>query len=302
MTERLLPIRRWVVSATLMCVLLLCAGWLIWGWIGPGIRDRDDYLVPPANIVVQPARPKWLKHDVLPEVIRDAGWQHPLRLLDRDLASQVAAAFALHPWVAEVKRVTKSLPAQLKVEIVYRQPVLMVACAVKSRAESLPGGTYPVDEQGVLLPGEDFTAAEVARYPLLTGVETLPDRPGLPWGDPKVSEAARLAALLLPDWESWQLADIVPGPRPAGVTLAQNWYYLRTRSGRTRILWGSAPGLSVGEEPTPADKVARLRSYFEGNGALDPPHDAHDLDVRGPLRMLISPRVAEQATDADASR
>ena len=40
----------------------------------------------------------------------------PLSILDDDLTGRIAAAFALHPWVAKVVRVTKHHPAGVDVE------------------------------------------------------------------------------------------------------------------------------------------------------------------------------------------
>ena len=99
-------------------------------------------------------------------------------------------------------------PASVKVELVYRQPVCMV---------EVPGGVLAVDAEGVLLPSEDFSPLEAARYPRLVGVEQKPaGPPGRRWGDAKVVGGAEIAAALGPAWEVMRLQRIVPLGRRHG--------------------------------------------------------------------------------------
>ncbi len=52
-------------------------------------------------------------------------------------------------------------------------------------------------------------------------------------------------------------------------------------SGKTRIVWGYAPGAgAIGELPA-AEKVARLQRYFAEHDTLDVRQaERHELDVR----------------------
>ena len=63
-------------------------------------------------------RPAWIHTDVKAEVIRNASLDAALSVLDDNLTVNIAQAFALHPWVAKVTRVSKHHPARVKVEVV----------------------------------------------------------------------------------------------------------------------------------------------------------------------------------------
>src|SRR5690606_40551676 len=161
--------------------------------------------------ITQPG--KWVPGDLLQEVRDQSELPAELSLLDESLVRRIASAFARHPWVESVTSVIKH-SSGVKVELVYRQAVLMVRT---------PRGVYPVDSQGVLLPPEDFSATDVEQFPQLLEVRSAPQGPaGTGWGDEAVCGAARLADRLTrasdheTPWERYGLQAIVirskPGP------------------------------------------------------------------------------------------
>ncbi len=116
----------------------------------------------------------------------------PLPLLDQDLPKRLEQAFARHPWVEEVKQVQIGPGRRIHVRSVLRMAVL----AVRS-----PEGTLrAVDRSGILLP----RGADTLGLPLLAAPSS-PQGPGRPWGDPHVEVAARVAHLLAPHQDRWQL-------------------------------------------------------------------------------------------------
>jgi hypothetical protein len=154
----------------------------------------------------------------------------------------------------------------------------------------VPGGLLPVDVEATLLPSADFSPSEAARYPRLTGVQRVPTGPvGARWPDAKVVGAAEIAATLGSAWEAMKLQSIVPleadpASRPAagdsGSHSAEPFFALMTR-GKTRILWGYAPGAGAAGELPAAEKVARLRRYLSDHDTLDGPEAGRkDLDIR----------------------
>src|SRR5207247_10015721 len=128
-----------------------------------------------------------------------AGRPDRLRLLDEDLPARLAEAFARHPWVEQVERVTVVPPRQLEVHLVYRTPALAVLLAGQRRA---------VDGQGVVLPA----TAGSEGLPLYAGPVTSPIGPaGQPWGDRALEAAARTAGYLLPHQPRLHLATVQAG-------------------------------------------------------------------------------------------
>lgn len=265
------------VGATVLLAAVLVGGWyLTWHVIGANVLRSDRYLLRVESLDVTPL-PDWIHTDVRAEVFRSLAFEDPLSIMDDHLAKQIADGFALHPWVAKVRRVTKQHPARLKVELDYRRPVCMV---------EVPGGLLPVDAESAWLRSEDFSPVEASQYPRLTGLDSMPvGSVGTKWGDGRVVGGAEVAAVLLPAWQELQLARIVPSARPqAG---AHYSYDLYTRGG-TRVIWGLAPGADVPGDVPAAEKIERLRKYVAAHGTLDGPHQ---LDLRSQRGLEVMPAV-----------
>lgn len=266
-----------VVGLTGITILGLIGGWyLVWNEVGDYVLSSESYLVTLQQVEIITEPPEWIDTDIRAEAFRSASLDRPLSIMDDDLAERIANAFSLHPWVAKVQSVTKHHPAQLQVELVYRRPVCMV---------EVPGGLFPVDVRGVLLPVGDFSPSEASRYPRLVGVDTVPvGTVGECWGDARVVGGAEIAAVLGDLWEQFRLAAIVPSTPSTDDPL----YTLRTRGG-SQINWGRAPGSTAPGELPPADKVARLRGHFAKYGTLES-HDASQvLDIRS-IRISARPK------------
>jgi hypothetical protein len=177
--------------------------------------------------------------------------------------------------VAKVERVTKSHPAHVEVEIVYRRPVAMV---------QVPGGWFPVDAEAVLLPSEDFSPTDTQGYPRLVGVESSPlGGAGTNWGDPIVAGGAKIGESLAPMWGDLGLRNI-RWVKPAAQSdpSAPAFYALMTAGGN-QIAWGAAPGSEPSYEPAAKQKVVRLLAYIATHGSLDAPAGGpKNLDLHRP--------------------
>ena len=261
---------RYVALGVLVAALFFGSWYTVWSGVREHVLSSESYWLTPNHVEIT-ALPRWIHTDIRAEVFRDASLDGPLSILDDDLVSRIAQAFSLHPWVAKVRRVTKHHPALVRVELEYRRPVCMVQVA---------GGLLPVDTEGVVLPSGDFSPVEAARYPRLTGTDTVPLGPvGTRWGDPRVVGAAAIAAALDADWQTMGLERIVAAAPSAPARLDQSTFDLFTRSG-TRILWGRSPDDELGGEPSAAEKAAALRQYAREHGTLDGPHGPQQFDLR----------------------
>jgi hypothetical protein len=147
----------------------------------PDLSARERSCVSFATIECVP--PPGLDTDeFLSEVQYLAGWPDRLCLLDKDLCSRLAGAFARHPWVEQVESVTLHPDRSVRVRLRFRTPILAVRYGGQLRA---------VDAQGILLPA----TAPTSSLPIYVGVAASPQGPaGKPWGDPGVTAAARLEA------------------------------------------------------------------------------------------------------------
>jgi hypothetical protein len=282
--------------------LLGCGVGFIWWKLGDrnsGIskawrefKDRilAEHRIGPEQVQITP-QPPWIPNsDVRAEVFRNPTLDASLSLTDDDLAERIANAFARHPWVAKVPKVTKK-HGTVEVELVYRKPACMV---------EVPGGYQPVDTDGVLLPSADFTSQETRQYPRLLHVDRGPTMAaGYRWGDTRVVGGAEIAAALADVWEPMRLQYIEPwaaypppaSPAPVRVDAvamptqlagqAVEPVFTLVTQGKTRIAWGYAPGANVAGEMPIAEKVARLKRYFNAHETLDGPQGKpQELDVR----------------------
>ena len=276
------PTRRGLKMFALLTVAgsLAGGGYAIWRYVGPDVLAHSDYQLSPEGITITPP-PSWIRTDLKRQVLESGGLEGPLSLLDADLNQRVAAAFELHPWVAEVLRVEKSQPARVDVTLRYRKPVAMA---------EVPGGLYAVDEEGVLLPSEDFSPIEASRYPRLSSIRSAPLGPvGTPWGDSRVAGAARIAEALFDDWDKLELARIIPAAigDSAPNNAAEN-YEIYTRRG-ARILWGAPPAGDLFDDDVTSAKRARLSAEF---AEREPAGAPREIDLRSLDAPASEPRTA----------
>ncbi len=246
---------------------------LLWNSKAGLVRQQPEYWMLTDQMQVSPA-PKWIRTDVKEQVLRSAGLPERLSVLEAGLGERLSQAFALHPWVAEVRQVAIGFPASIAIELVYRRPVLMV---------EVPGGLYPVSSEGVLLPTGDFSPNEAMTYPRLGGLNSVPAGPvGASWGDHRINAAARLGEFLKDHWQRLSLAritlerlDVTADPQTPPEFL------LSTQSSRHQIRWGHAPGQETKGERTAEAKLRRLVDFLESSPQTTL-QQAQIVDIRSP--------------------
>lgn len=243
----------------------------------PDLSSRPEYQLAITDVVI-PDPPRWVPADLCETVLRNADLPDEVSVMDETLAEQIHAAFAAHPWVEGPVEVRMSVPARIDVDFSYRHPAAMVG---------ISDGFYPVDDEGVLLPPADFPPSELARYPRISGMQTPPlGKLGDPWGDARVIGAARLAVVLMPFWDEWQLESVeVPGRQRADQQYDDLEFAVTTRGG-SRILWGRAPGNNHPLEVTDENKIRRLKEFlakgktFDGEWEISINHIVNEITRR----------------------
>ena len=269
-------------------------GWgihVLWKHVSPSVIHRDRYILSAERISISPL-PEWIQSDLGAEVIRNAGLDRRLSVLDDAFVQVVNDAFVLHPWVESVNRITKSYPPGVHVELSFRRPVAVVEIA------GLKGVQWiPIDRYGVHLPSSDVPDLLKRKMPRIGGIVERPPE-GQQWADPRVFGAAELAGRLLNYWSSLHLVDILPSARPE-IRLEHRYfvYDLITRGG-TRIVWGAAPNSEPPGEDNFEAKLGRLRRYIDQQGPLDSVRGPAIVDVRHVL--AITPRTVKNSPAANA--
>lgn len=266
----------WGPGRTATMLVLLVAAFIAatcWAWTvaQERVQSAPRYKITQQQVKISPL-PPWIHSDLRAEVFRNASLDAPLSKLDDGLNDRLGRAFALHPWVAKVVQVTKWRPDLVEVQLVYRRPVCVV---------EVPGDLLPVDAEGVLLPGGDFSPNEKqAQYLRLGGIPTRPMGPaGQAWGDGRVTGGAEIADSLGSVWQQLKLFRIEPAPRPGAAAGEECPYVLFTNAG-TQIVWGYAPSTRMANEMPAAEKVARLMQFAADHGGLEGPTGPQALDVR----------------------
>jgi len=288
---------RTLLSAAAVIFVTLYGARFVWQRMRGEVFSHSDYQVELSEIEITP-RPVWIRADIKAEALRDGSLDLPLSIVDEDLLEKIAKAFAFHPWVARVEqtRYGKQYPANIEIDLVYREPVAMI---------EVTGGLFPIDAQATLLPSADFSPLEAREYPRIVGIGSQPLGPvGTAWGDKAVRGGAQIAVSCAPVWKELQLQSIrwvnagsaaipasptatVPGalrplvplqPIAPSQSIAP-YFELVTKSG-TAIPWGAAPGDSAASEPDATKKIARLKKYIAEHGGLDEAARRRDLDLR----------------------
>ncbi len=276
----------------LVLAAALALAWLFWPQFEqqlPQLETREEYHISPDHVIITPA-PHWVPPDLVEQVFARAGFDESMSLLDPSLSEKIALAFYTHPWVEGLKQVRKSYPARVHVDVVYREPVAMV--------EVVGGGYYPIDRHGHLLPNTDFSAADIDRYPVIKDVTSVPlGNLGESWGDPAVTGAAQLSAVLTRLNEAgqswWTALDLKTIYAPRRLALDDEVDDLQYRigaSGGSQILWGRAPATRHPGELTVAKKLKRMAEYHHING-FDAALEPFVLDIRpwrGTKRSLLA--------------
>lgn len=284
---------RWLFRPLKLCVAAaISALWLCWPAVQqklPDLEVREEYQIGVEQIVITPP-PRWVPENLVERVFDRANFDGPLSLQDPKLSEKIALAFHTHPWIERLQRVKKSYPAQVTVDVVYREPVAMV--------QVVGGGYLPVDRLGYLLPDEDFSPADIDRYPIIENVTSIPIRRGESWGDPVVVGAAELAGVLIGTdegeqswWRALGLKAIVaPRQVAVGDEVANLQFKLMTAGG-SEILWGRAPSTKHPAALTVAQKLARMAEYHRSYNGFDDAPAPFSIDItdwQGTKRSLLA--------------
>jgi hypothetical protein len=260
---------RWLRSAPIWTLfwpgLLVLTGYLLWhGWAADRVLPHYFGLTADGLHVSPP--PAWVKADVVAEVYRAAALDQ-CSLTDPQAAARIAHAFAAHPWVERVIRVEKLPSGQVDVTLRYRRPVAVVMVSGKLWQLESESAFFPVDGAGVLLPPSDFQQAAQNEYLRIVIPGVYPPRgtvAGMPFGDDRVADAARLASWLVDDRAPLDLREIAPlGQASAQVGIE----FVIRRGTSDEFVWGRSPGRELPGEPSAEMKLARLRSLSIGRQA-----------------------------------
>ena len=259
----------WLAGIALVCGAIILGPRLVKSL--PEIGNRPEYQVRVENIRITEI-PQWVPRDLVAQVAPQAGINPKRSVLDERLTSDLANAFRQHPWVEKVVKVSKSVPARVDIELIYRRPVAMVEVST---------GLLPVDGSGVLLPPTAFAPEDAQRYPLITRPKSSPaGGVGKSWGDPQVVAAARLASVLLPHWQDFRLTEIeIPAGSDVRAPQEELVFQLQTQGG-SRIVWGRAPGVIYPLELSADQKIGRLEECLTRFGGFDQPDGPYEIDIR----------------------
>lgn len=263
------------VAMPLAVVVIAVIG-LVVGWrsLGPMILADHRHQITEELVDVTP-QPSWIRANVKAEVLQ-ANDLLGKSALDPQITVAMARAFGVHSWVAQVKRVRKSYPAKLTVELDYRRPVGMVMV----RRDDGGSGVIPIDERAVVLPTEDFmqedgSASMINDYLRINVGETRHHGPtGTAWGDERVAAAARLASFLSDIGRETGIQRIELSEDSTGRRAEDLLFDLVGRDD-CRFVWGHIPECEASQE-LPADEKRELLKQLASSASAD----ARRFDLR----------------------
>lgn len=236
----------------------------------PDLTQHKEYQIETKNLRLNPTPPHYVPIDIVDQVITRSQLPEKVSLLDQDLVLKIADAFQNHPWVQKVVSVQKT--NTVEVEVLFRKPAAMIV---------LNQNLYPVDNEGILLPPEDFSVSDTRRYPIITGIQSTPEgSAGSPWGDLTVKGAAQLAEALGPYWKKLDLVSIEAPPRTAAKLSLDDLIYRLITTGGSEIVWGRSPKSQRRGELRVDQKIGKLEKYYRDYGGFNRPHGPYEIDIR----------------------
>jgi hypothetical protein len=264
---------------------------LLWRRAEPGIAQHPQYQLVAENINITPP-PPWIRSDVKAEVLRDAGLEGTLSVLDDwpAFTRRIKDAFEFHPWIASVERIERRLPSSLDIEVRYRRPIAAVESSDEGSIAFLP-----IDEHAIRLPEGDLTDVERHYLPRISGVTGRP-LVGDKWEDARVVGGAKLATALADVWQQLRLIEIKASLQPQAGNDEGDYLFEIVTTGGTRIVWGAPPGREAAANESPLNtKRQRLLEYAAEHGQLETINGPAQLDVR--RELIVVPRTARRATN-----
>ena len=105
-------------------------------------------------------------------------------------------------------------------------------------------------------------------------------RIGSPWGDERVTAAARLAVVLFPYWSEWKLKSVEVPPRATAEVVYEELRFVVNTDGGSKIIWGRAPGNDHPLEVTDEQKIGRLKSFLSKAKSFDGPWEININHLR----------------------
>jgi len=265
--------RNWFLTLGLLvsvAALLVATGWL--NTARDWLAARPEYQVRWSEVKLEPAPPDYIRSGsagVLAGVRKRLGNRESISSLGQAW-SELAHAIPLgSPWVEEVKSiVVSSYPNQLKIELVYRQPVAVL------NVPGNTGGKIVLDRQGVVLPIDDVDlkrAGSLIRIDGLSG--PLEPRPGLTLVSSGSPDEPRLeAALKLTNFAMSQSESHSTQPEPSLLQAVNLRYGNRQIFAQTRdglwVLWGDAPDLEPAGSLNALQKWNFLRDWLANHAPV----------------------------------
>lgn len=254
-------------GALLFAVIpLLVLGYLGWYYYGAAHLDHVLYSLKAENLTVT-KQPEWINSNIVKDVFEDSALDQ-ISLLDPHSTATIAHAFQANPWVKTAPRVTKSYGGEVRVDLVYRQPI---ACVNVAPPDSPKSKFFVIDDEGIMLPSEFEPDDLVRKYFLIFADDARyqGEDAGMPFGDQRVKSALELCKFLFDVKEPLGLQCVYIDP-DAGSGSSSPWLLsISTIDRSRRIIWGHAPGTEARSEPSPDVKLQRLRRWLRETTATE---------------------------------
>jgi hypothetical protein len=228
------------------------------------VQDQPRFQVAFSSIDVD-TPPGFTREQFLAEVKKGSGLPDTVSVLDEDLTPRLEGAFAKHPWVASIRSVDFKGSQGIRVELVFRVPVLAIPQT---------GMTRLVDGRGILLP----ELAKTDSIPIWRGHATTPiGSVGTLWGDKDIEAVAGVLEMVRPQQDKLHIN---------AVTVRSGEVIFTTKHGYL-LLWGHPRGKQPNGEANETDKLAALVKYSQDHGGLEPANGPQEIDLRPKEKPII---------------
>lgn len=268
--ERFAGIWQYVPGGELLFAIvpLVLLSYLGWFYYGAKHLDQTLYALTAEHLTVTP-QPAWISTSNVREEVFQRARLDRISLLDPKANATIAQAFEAHPWIRSTTRVTKAVGGKVAVDVVYRQPIAMIYCQPRpqeaggSASTIKEPGFFPVDAEGIMLPIEDFSQAQVLEYFLIMAENATPTgQIGMSFGDVRIANALKVCGLLEPERkrQNLQRVYVEHDHRSSGES---PWIIILETAEKHQIIWGHMPNAEGLGEPSASEKLATLLAWLE---------------------------------------
>ena len=266
------PLRGHTVTILVILLGFFFVIWSLWYTFGEQLVHRESYHLTRDKIKIYrhtpsgpvAGVPEWLNEEAfIDKLLQDIAkfglgytTDQAFELLDARVISFFVKSAEGNPWVRRCVQVQKTYPANLKLVLEFRCPVLRISTSEDINAPP----TETVDRDACQMPPLSDEFLKTKSYTVLYGIDSTTSNPpaGVEWPDPKVREAVQIVNAFGDKWERLGVQKI----KATTNYKEDRRTYVLYGVDKSTILWGESSEETSRDTHSNRDKAAQVLKEF----------------------------------------